>query len=227
MTIEPRLLLAVGHPILRALLVEQIAAADLSADPTLARLPPVVTARDVAAALEAAASPVAAVVLDDAIDDDGDPLAPRLREAGVAGPILRIAEDGASAPGVDAHIARPVHMPTLLSLLRGGLAGRRSGSPSLSVGRWRFDSLARSLSDPGSGAEIRLTAKEAQILDRLLAAAGGIVTRERLLADVWRYAVGVATHTVETHVYRLRRKLAVGEGMPPIETAPGGWRLLV
>jgi DNA-binding response OmpR family regulator len=227
MTIEPCLLLAVGHPVLRALLVEQITAADLSADPALGRLPPIVTAPDAAAALEAAAAPVAAVVLDDAIDGDCEPLAPRLREAGIAGPILRIAED-ASAPGVDAHVARPVHMPTLLSLLRGGLAGGRSGQAALpSVGRWRFDSLARSLSDPGSGAEIRLTAKEAQILDRLLAAAGGIVTRERLLADVWRYAVGVATHTVETHVYRLRRKLAGGEGMPPIETAPGGWRLVV
>jgi DNA-binding response OmpR family regulator len=227
MTIEPRLLLAVGHPVLRALLVEQIAAADLSADPALGRLPPIVTARDVAGALAAAAGPVAAVVLDDSIDGDCDPLAPQLREAGVAGPILRIAEDGASAPGVDANIARPVHMPTLLSLLRGGLAGRPDVAALPCVGRWRFDSLSRSLSDPGSGAEIRLTAKEAQILDRLLAAAGDIVTRERLLADVWRYAVGVATHTVETHVYRLRRKLAVGDGMPPIETAPGGWRLLV
>lgn len=223
MTIEPCLLLAVGHPVLLALLVEQIAAAD----PALGRLPPVVTAADAAAALAAAAAPVAAVVLDDTIDDGGEPLAPRLRSAGVTAPILRIAEAAGTAPGVDAHIGRPVHMPTLLSLLRGGLAPAPSGSVPSSLGRWRFDSRARSLCDPGSGSEIRLTVKEAQILDRLVAAAGGIVTRERLLADVWRYAVGVATHTVETHVYRLRRKLAGGEGTPAIETAPGGWRLSI
>jgi hypothetical protein len=54
---------------------------------------------------------------------------------------------------------------------------------------------------------IRLTEKEAAILLYLHRAAGRAVPRQELLDEVWGYSRAVATHTLETHVYRLRRKI--------------------
>ncbi len=219
MTPQPCILLAIAHPVLRALLVEQIG------DAAEETLPPVVEAGDAASALTAAARPIAAAVLDDAIDREGGPLAPRLRAAGVEGTIVRIGSDTDAPPGVDAQMARPLHLPSLLALLRDGLRAR-GGRALQSFGRWRFDAGGRRLVDAAGTRVVRLTAKEAEILDRLVAAGGGVVSRGLLLDEVWGYAEGVATHTVETHVYRLRRKLAAAAGeVPTIATVAGGWRL--
>ncbi len=68
------------------------------------------------------------------------------------------------------------------------------------------------------GRKLRLTDKEANILKYLYRAGSKAVARDELLAEVWGYNAGVTTHTLETHVYRLRQK---------IETDPGRARLLV
>ena len=57
------------------------------------------------------------------------------------------------------------------------------------------------------GATLALTEKEAQLLV-CLADSGGAVTRDALLAQVWGYGNNINTHTLETHIYRLRQKLA-------------------
>ena len=79
---------------------------------------------------------------------------------------------------------------------------------------------------PDSGGVPPLTEKEAALLARLARARGAIVARETLLAEVWGYGSGVATHTLETHIHRLRRKL---ERAPrrrlQLKTAPGGYLL--
>ena len=66
--------------------------------------------------------------------------------------------------------------------------------------------------------KIRLTEKETNILKFLYRASEGVVARDILLHEVWGYNAGVTTHTLETHIYRLRQK---------IEPDPSNARLLV
>lgn len=76
-------------------------------------------------------------------------------------------------------------------------------------------------------ADIVLTDREAEILARLARARGRAVSRDDLLKNVWRYQTGIDTHTLETHVYRLRQKLAaLPAGDSLLQTsADGGYRL--
>ena len=67
-----------------------------------------------------------------------------------------------------------------------------------------------------NGTSIRLTEKEALLLQILKAAEGESVSRETLLDKVWRYADGVETHTLETHIYRLRQKIEDDPAEPKI-----------
>jgi DNA-binding response OmpR family regulator len=111
--------------------------------------------------------------------------------------------------------AKPVRLAALVARLNEAVA--QAGSR---IGPWRFDAAGRALESP-DGRRVRLTDKEAAILDHLRQA-GGVVPRDRLLADIWGYAEGIATHTLETHVYRLRRKL---EDDALLVTEEGGYRL--
>ena len=69
-----------------------------------------------------------------------------------------------------------------------------------------------------AGKKLRLTEKETNILKYLYRAGGKTISREELLSEVWGYNAGVTTHTLETHVYRLRQK---------IEPDPANARLLI
>ncbi len=74
--------------------------------------------------------------------------------------------------------------------------------------------------------KIRLTEKEAAILKYLYRVGNKTVSRETLLGEVWGYNAGVNTHTLETHVYRLRQKIERDPSRAEIlVTAPGGYRL--
>jgi DNA-binding response OmpR family regulator len=87
----------------------------------------------------------------------------------------------------------------------------------LRIGPYDFHPAGRLLVDP-KGLKLRLTDKETSILKYLHKAGDKSVSREILLAEVWGYNEGVTTHTLETHIYRLRQK---------IEREPGSTRLLV
>ena len=100
----------------------------------------------------------------------------------------------------------------------------------LAFGSLRLDPATRELAASGGAASrrVRLTEKEAAILAYLVHAEGRTVPREELLAEVWGYDAGVATHTLETHVYRLRRKIAAGGAgadAPQLIGEASGYRL--
>jgi DNA-binding response OmpR family regulator len=89
-----------------------------------------------------------------------------------------------------------------------------------------LDASARRLRHRRTGAETVLTEIETHLLSMLLRTAEQAVPREDLLRDVWGYNSKVSTRTLETHIYRLRRKLEHGKGRATIlETVPGGYRL--
>jgi len=188
----------------------------------------VVQAGDAAAALACVSGGhFDSILLDVGLPDmDGRDLCRLLRRQGVRTPILMLtAHDGDSDAilGLDAgandYIVKPVRVGVLLARLRAHMRQRLSDSEAeLRVGPFIFRPAAKILEPLEGGPSIRLTEKEAAILKRLYRAAGGAVSRERLLDEVWGYSPHVTTHTLETHIYRLRQKM---------EEDPADARLLI
>jgi DNA-binding response OmpR family regulator len=180
------------------------------------------------------ASPPAfdAILLDIALPDgDGLGFCTRLRQHGVRVPILIVSAHATEADivrGLDAgasdYIAKPFRLRELLARLRAQLRSHEhSDDATLQLGPFRFNASARFLSD-ATGQRVRLTEKESAILKFLYRAGAVAVPRETLLAAVWGYNARVSTHTLETHVYRLRRKLGDPKG-EMIATEGRGYRL--
>jgi len=162
------------------------------------------------ATAEAAAADL--VVVDGGDGDPASALCRRLKDQAEA-PLVALG--AGPIAGADAVVAKPVRLAVLVARIEELLA-RRS---RFVIGPWRFDAAARLLEDRG-GRRVRLTDKEVAIL-RLLRQTGGVVTRDQLLAEVWGHIATLATHTLETHIYRLRRKI----GSSLLVTEPGGYRL--
>jgi DNA-binding response OmpR family regulator len=96
----------------------------------------------------------------------------------------------------------------------------------LTIGPYTFRPSAKLLTDDGGRRKVRLTEKEAAIL-KFLYRAGRVIGRDTLLGEVWGYNAAVTTHTLETHVYRLRQKIERDPTHAEIlVTEPGGYRLL-
>jgi len=160
----------------------------------------------------------AALTADVVVIDGADPaLCDGIRLA-VELPIVALA--AVPVAGADAVVAKPVRLAALVAKVEELLARRRR----FAIGPWRLDAAARVIE--AGGRRVRLTDKEAAILCRLRQA-GGVVTRERLLAEVWGYGAAITTHTLETHIYRLRRKIEPDPASPSLLlTEPGGYRLV-
>lgn len=95
---------------------------------------------------------------------------------------------------------------------------------SVSIGPYDFDAAALTLRE--GERVLRLTEKERDILLALLAVPGQRIDRAEMLGKVWGYASGVETHTLETHVYRLRQKIEMDPAKPMIVLTDGdGYRL--
>ena len=106
-------------------------------------------------------------------------------------------------------INTPARVSTILTTLQACLAlsAQTLGlPPRILIGDFILDSLQAQL-EPKQGAPIALTEKECRMLLILYQAKGKEITRGQLLADIWQYADTVETHTLETHIYRLRQKI--------------------
>ncbi len=128
------------------------------------------------------------------------------------------------AAGANACLAKPYRFAGLLQRLQEQLRDPVGGG-EVPIGRFRLHPVARQLID-GTGRRIHLTEKETAILAYLYRAGARVVPRDELLGEVWGYSSTVSTHTVETHIYRLRRKLVDDSGAEPLlSTVEGGYRL--
>jgi DNA-binding response OmpR family regulator len=121
--------------------------------------------------------------------------------------------------------SRPLPLPVRLSNLLARIEAEFAPAQR-TVGDFLFEPADRALTHEVTGASVRLTELENAILLKLVEADGEVVERERLLADVWGYAADANTHTVETHVWRLRQKLG-DEAAELLVTDGGGYRLNV
>lgn len=231
MTALPRILLADDDVALRQSVAEQL--------PLLDAVETVEAGTGAEAlAVVAAVMPSAAVVGSSLPDMDGPGLCRRLRDAGMDGPVIlltRAGDEAGAVAGLEAGasetLARPFRLGTLVTRLRTlqRAAAQRQGGVVLTIGPYRFNPAAKLLEAAGGGRRVRLTEKEAAILDYLHRAAtgAGVVGREELLGEVWGYTAGVTTHTLETHIYRLRQKIEADPANAAIlVTEPGGYRLV-
>ena len=120
--------------------------------------------------------------------------------------------------GADDYVAKPFRFAVLLARIRAQLRSHeQSENAVFHIGPYEFRPAQKLLVD-GDKRKVRLTEKETNILKYLYRAGGKPVAREELLAEVWGYNAGVTTHTLETHIYRLRQK---------IEPEPANSRLLI
>jgi len=166
------------------------------------------------------------VILDVGLPDtDGRELCKRLRKQGVKCPIIMLTghdTDADTILGLDAgandYITKPFKFPVLLARIRAQLRQHEQSEDAVfQLGPYTFKPSMKMLIDP-KDRKIRLTEKETNILKFLYRAPDGVVPRDVLLHEVWGYNAGVTTHTLETHIYRLRQK---------IEPDPSNARLLV
>jgi DNA-binding response OmpR family regulator len=176
-----------------------------------------------------------AVILDIGLPDgDGRDLCARLRRQGQRMPILMLT--GADAEqdvvrgldsGANDYIAKPFRVSELTARLRAQLrVFDNSEDAVFAVGPYTFRPSAKLLLDAARNRKIRLTEKEAAILKYLYRAGGRPVGRQILLNEVWGYNSAVTTHTLETHIYRLRQKIEPDPAQVKLLlTEGGGYRL--
>jgi DNA-binding response OmpR family regulator len=213
-----RILLVDGNAILRGTLAEQLAQEGAY---------DIVTAGSIAEARTACDESCAVAILDQNLPDgSGEALAGDLRSSGFSGPIFLLSDNSVTPAGdMFEAIAKPFRFSALLARLNAKL-GRHAvseGGP-VRIGPYFFRPGAKLLTD-GAERKIRLTEKETNIL-KFLHGAARTVPRETLLHEVWGYNPAVTTHTLETHIYRLRRKIEENPGKARIlVTEGGGYRL--
>ena len=174
------------------------------------------------------------VLLDvDMPDMDGREACKVMRRNGYTGPIIMLTgEDSESATilGLDAgandYVTKPFRFAVLLARIRAHLRQfEQSETAVFRIGPYVFKPAQKMLVTE-DGNKVRLTEKETAILKFLYRAGDAVVSRDTLLHEVWGYNAGVTTHTLETHIYRLRQKIEREPSRAELLlTESGGYRL--
>jgi DNA-binding response OmpR family regulator len=160
-------------------------------------------------------------------DMDGREAVKMLRKGGFKAPIIMLtAQDTDSdtilglEAGANDYVTKPFRFAVLLARIRAQLRQHeQSEDATFTIGPY-------TLTDQ-RGSKVRLTEKEAAIIKYLYRAERKVVTRDVLLEEVWGYNSGVTTHTLETHVYRLRQKIERDPSNAEIlVTESGGYKLV-
>jgi DNA-binding response OmpR family regulator len=210
---------------LRATLVEQILLdGEFAADEAE-------SAAEAEAKLTIAGARYDAILLDVGLPDaDGRDLCAKLRHDGHRMPVIMLTGADSEADivrGLDAgandYVAKPFRLSELLARVRAQLrVFDNSEDAVFQIGPYTFRPSAKLLMEPARNRKLRLTDKECAILKYLYRAGGEPVPRQVLLNEVWGYNSLMTTHTLETHIYRLRQKIEVDPSRPSLLRTVGG-----
>ena len=195
-----------------------------------------VTAESGASALETAKSNSPDLVLMDVglPDIDGRDAVKLLREGGFKAPVIMLTGHDTDADtimglesGANDYVTKPFRFAVLLARIRAQLRQHEASEDAVfTIGPYAFRPGSKLLQND-KGVKVRLTEKETSILRFLYRAGQRPVSRETLLQEVWGYNSGVTTHTLETHIYRLRQKVELDAASPAIlVTEAGGYKLI-
>jgi DNA-binding response OmpR family regulator len=167
-------------------------------------------------------------------DMDGREACKLLRKNGFKGPIVMLTAQASDSDtilglesGANDYITKPFKFAVLLARIRAQLRQHEQSEDAVfTIGHYSFKPAAKLLLDDNGG-KVRLTEKETSILKYLYRAGEKVVSREVLLHEVWGYNAGVTTHTLETHIYRLRQKIEKDPSSAELlVTETGGYKLV-
>ncbi len=184
---------------------------------------------------KAKAEHVDLVLLDVGLPDiDGREACRLMRKAGVNCPIIMLTGHDSEADtilGLDAgandYVTKPFRFGVLLARIRAHLRSHEQSEDAVfQIGPYTFRPSAKMMEE-GEAKKIRLTEKETAILKYLYRSGDRVVGRDVLLHEVWGYNSNVTTHTLETHIYRLRQKIEPDPSNATLlVTETGGYRLV-
>jgi DNA-binding response OmpR family regulator len=167
-------------------------------------------------------------------DMDGREACKIMRRNGYKGPILMLTAQGSDSDtilgldsGANDYVTKPFRFGVLLARIRAHLRQHEQSEDAVfKVGPYTFKPSAKMLIRDDNK-KIRLTEKETAIIKFLFRAGEQVIGRDVLLHDVWGYNAGVTTHTLETHIYRLRQKIERDPSHAEILITEGGGYKLV
>ena len=175
------------------------------------------------------------VIMDVGLPDmDGRDAVKALRADGFSNPVIMLTAQDSEADtvmglesGANDYVTKPFRFAVLLARMRAHLRQHESSDDaSFRIGPYTFQPGAKQLV-LDSGSKLRLTEKETAILRFLYRAGQTVVSRDVLLKEVWGYNAAVTTHTLETHIYRLRQKIEVDPARATLLVTEGGGYKLV
>ena len=167
-------------------------------------------------------------------DLDGREAVKLLRKSGFKAPVIMLTGQDSEADtvlgleaGANDYVTKPFRFAVLLARIRAQLRQHEQSEDAVfAIGQYTFKPASKLLVDE-KGSKIRLTEKETSILKYLYRAGEKVVTRDVLLHEVWGYNAGVTTHTLETHIYRLRQKIEKDPSSAELlVTEMGGYKLV-
>jgi DNA-binding response OmpR family regulator len=167
-------------------------------------------------------------------DMDGREAVKVLRKGGFKAPVIMLTGQDSESDtvlgleaGANDYVTKPFRFAVLLARIRAQLRQHEQSEDAVfTIGRYSFRPSAKVLIDE-RGQKTRLTEKETAILKFLFRAGEKVVTRDVLLHEVWGYNSGVTTHTLETHIYRLRQKIERDPSKAELlVTDTGGYKLV-
>ena len=175
------------------------------------------------------------VIMDVGLPDvDGREAVRMLRKNGFKAPVIMLTGHDTDSDtilglesGANDYVTKPFRFAVLLARIRAQLRQHEASEDAVfTIGPYTFRPSSKLLVNP-KGNKVRLTEKETAILRYLYRAGQRPVSREILLQEVWGYNSGVTTHTLETHIYRLRQKVERDAANPAIlVTEAGGYKLV-
>jgi DNA-binding response OmpR family regulator len=175
------------------------------------------------------------VIMDVGLPDiDGREAARILRRTGFKAPMIMLTGHDTDSDivlglesGANDYVTKPFRFAVLLARVRTLLRQYETSEDAVfTIGPYTFRPSSKLLLNL-NGSKVRLTEKETSILRRLYRAGQRSVPRQTLLQEVWGYNSEVTTHTLETHIYRLRQKIEKDAIVPAILiTEVGGYKLM-
>ena len=166
-------------------------------------------------------------------DGDGRDICRVMRKSGVSAPIIMLTsltEEGDTVAGLESgandYVTKPFNLNVLIARIRAQIRSHQASEDAVfQLGPYEFRPASKLLTD-SAGKRLRLTEKETNILKYLMRSGEKSVGRDELLREVWGYRANVTTHTLETHIYRLRQKIELDSQNPRLLiTETGGYRL--
>jgi len=175
------------------------------------------------------------IIMDVGLPDmDGREAVKLMRRNGFRSPIIMLTGQGSDSDtvlgleaGANDYVTKPFKFAVLLARIRAQLRQYEASEDAIfRIGPYTFRPGSKLLTTE-KGSKLKLTEKETAILRYLYRAGQKVVGRDILLAEVWGYNSAVTTHTLETHIYRLRQKIETDPSNAQIlVTEPGGYKLL-